>query len=236
VPCSVVVLTGAGVSAESGVPTFRGSGGLWENRRVEDVASPRAFERDPQLVHRFYNGRRRALLGGDIEPNRAHVALAEFERDFPGEFLLVTQNVDDLHERAGSERLIHMHGELLKKRCSHCGDVSATRVDLDAADRCPRCGAQGGLRPHVVWFGEMPLGMDTIEDALRRCDLFVSVGTSGNVYPAAGFVELANARGAHTVEINIEPSATKSSFGERLYGEAGTMLPRFLARLCAGEL
>lgn len=231
-----MVLTGAGISAESGLPTFRGVNGLWRGHRVEDVASPEAFEREPALVHDFYNGRRRALLAAGIEPNRAHRALAEFEACFEGDFLLVTQNVDDLHERAGSRRLIHMHGELLKKRCSACGDVTEERYDVLVSDQCVACGAAGGLRPHVVWFGEVPIEMDLIYAALERCDVFVSVGTSGHVYPAAGFVEIAGRSGSHTIEVNLEPSVTESRFRQKYYGAAGTILPDVLRRLAAGQL
>lgn len=231
-----MVLTGAGISAESGLPTFRGMNGLWQGQRVEDVASPEAFEREPALVHDFYNGRRRALLASGIEPNRAHRALADFEAGFAGDFLLVTQNVDDLHERAGSRRLIHMHGELLKKRCSACGDVTVARNDVRVSDQCAACGAAGGLRPHVVWFGEVPIEMDSIYDALERCDVFISVGTSGHVYPAAGFVEIAGQSGSHTIEVNLEPSVTESRFRQKYYGEAGIVLPDVLRRLAAGEL
>lgn len=227
---SIVVLTGAGVSAESGVPTFRALDGLWESYRVEDVASPQGFALNPNLVHRFYNGRRQQLLSGTVEPNRAHRALAEFETGFSGEFLLVTQNIDDLHERAGSKNVIHMHGELLKKRCAYCGDIEATSQALRITDTCPRCDRTGGIRPHVVWFGEMPLGLSKIYEALSHCDLFIAIGTSGNVYPAAGFVDAA-AAGAHTVELNLEPSAVESAFAEKKYGPASILVPEFISTL-----
>ena len=228
---SVVVLTGAGISAESGLPTFRGAGGIWENHRVEEVASPQAFVRDPLMVQRFYNSRRRKLLSPDVTPNLAHIALAEFEKTFDGKFLLVTQNIDDLHEQAGSEQIIHMHGELLKKRCQACHHVSVTYDDINTTDICEQCGRQQTLRPHVVWFGEMPLQMDRIHQALAECDLFISVGTSGNVYPAAGFVDIANMRNSHSVEINLEPSAAESSFKQKIYGPAASMLPKFIRQL-----
>ena len=228
---SIVVLTGAGISAESGLPTFRGAGGIWENHRVEDVASPQAFARDPPLVQRFYNSRRQRLLSPDIKPNSAHLALAEFEKTFNGQFLLITQNIDNLHELAGSENIVHMHGELLKKRCQACHQVSTAREDINVGDTCGQCGEQGTLRPHVVWFGEMPLEMDRIHQALEKCDLFLSVGTSGNVYPAAGFVDIANMCNSHSVEINLEPSAMVSSFKQKIYGPAASMLPEFLAQL-----
>lgn len=231
---SVVVLTGAGISAESGLPTFRGVGGIWENHRVEDVASPQTFARDPRLVHCFYNMRRRQLLSSEIQPNTAHMALANFEEDFSGKFLLVTQNIDHLHEQAGSNKVLHMHGELLKKRCQKCYSITAVREDITIEHVCDRCGAHGTLRPHVVWFGEMPLGMNCIHQALSECDVFVSVGTSGNVYPAAGFVEIVNANGGHSIEINLQPSAMESSFDQKMYGPAGVTLPLFLQRLRAG--
>lgn len=230
---SIVVLTGAGISAESGLPTFRGAGGVWENYRVEDVASPEAYQRDPELVLSFYNSRRRQLLSPTIKPNPAHLALAQFEKDFQGRFLLVTQNIDHLHELAGSANAIHMHGELLKKRCRFCDRVSEVASDIRSTDACTDCGKRGGLRPHVVWFGEMPLQLDRICEALEECDLFISVGTSGNVYPAAGFVEVVNASRGHSVEINLEPSATGSHFSQKIYGPAGTELPEFLAQLPA---
>jgi len=229
-----VVLTGAGISAESGLKTFRGADGWWENYRAEDLASPEAFARDPVLVHRFYNMRRRALLGAKVQPNAAHRALAEFEHTHRGDFVLITQNVDDLHERAGSRRILHMHGELLKSRCSHCAHVTAVPADLDVSDVCAACGRDAGLRPHVVWFGEVPFHLDEIFECLARCELFISIGTSGHVYPAAGFVELANAAGAHTVEINLEPSLTESAFREKIYGRAGEAVPAYLRTVFSG--
>ena len=179
----IVVLTGAGISVESGLPTFRGAGGLWEGWRLEDVATPEAFAREPATVQRFYDLRRRQLQDAAVRPNAAHRALAELERRWPGEVLIVTQNIDDLHERAGSKRLIHMHGELLKARCTACAAVRDWRNGSRRGARCAACGGAGTLRPHVVWFGEMPLGLDAIYDALAACDLFLAIGTSGQVYP-----------------------------------------------------
>ena len=224
---SIVVLTGAGISAESGIKTFRENDGLWENYRVEEVASQEGFTADPALVHRFYNLRRHKLLHGGIEPNPAHLALARLDREFAGEFLLVTQNIDNLHERAGSSRLLHMHGEILKMRCSDTGHVYPIDEDLSVEDRCECCNLPGRLRPNVVWFGEMPMEMDRIYSALESCDLFISIGTSGNVYPAAGFVQIARNTCAHTVEINLEPSAVGSAFHEHIYGLAGEKVPDF---------
>lgn len=222
---SIVVLTGAGISAESGLKTFRASDGLWENHRVEDVATPEAFVRDPALVHRFYNARRRQLCG--TQPNAAHRALAEFERAFAGNFTLITQNIDNLHEQAGSQNVLHMHGELLTIRCGNTGQRYDCRDDVSVQRKCECCQMAGTLRPHVVWFGEMPLYMDEIENALANCDLFVSIGTSGSVYPAAGFYQLAKQHGAHTVELNLEPSHSGSWFDEQRYGPATTVVPEF---------
>lgn len=228
---SIVVLTGAGISAESGIRTFRAADGLWEDHRIEDVASPEGFARNPALVQRFYNERRRQLADPAVLPNAAHLALAECERRFAGHFLLVTQNVDDLHERAGSQNLIHMHGELLKMRCSMSQLVYPISGDLTADRRCDCCALAGTLRPHIVWFGEMPLAMERIYAALDHCDLFVSIGTSGNVYPAAGFVQAARAAGAHTVELNLEPSLQHSRFADARHGKASEIVPDYLATL-----
>lgn len=227
---SIVVLTGAGVSAESGIKTFRDGNGLWENHRLEDVCTPEAFERNPALVQEFYNARRRQLVK-EAHPNPAHLALAEFERTFSGNFTLVTQNVDDLHERAGSGNLIHMHGELLKARCSKTGVIVPWTDDITTALPCPCCNQPGVLRPHIVWFGEIPLDMDKIEMALERCDLFIAIGTSGQVYPAAGFVQLATAYGAHTVELNLEPSQGRNLFSEHHYGAASHTVSQYFEAL-----
>jgi NAD-dependent deacetylase len=230
---SVVILTGAGISAESGLGTFRDKDGLWTRYDLSEVATPEGFARNPVRVHEFYNARRRNLL--EAQPNAAHAALAELERSWDGDFLLVTQNVDNLHERAGSRRLRHMHGELLKIRCGHCGYVTEWEHDLDLATACPACGRSGALRPHVVWFGEMPLHMEEIHSALQACDLFVSIGTSGQVYPAAGFVaDVRRAGRAHTVELNLDPSDGHSLFAERVYGPATEIVPGFVQRLFAG--
>jgi NAD-dependent deacetylase len=231
---SIVILTGAGISKESGLDTFRDADGLWSKVRIEDVATPEAFARDPARVHAFYNERRRGLRNSNVQPNAAHRALAELERRWPGEILLVTQNIDDLHERAGSRNLVHMHGELLKTRCAHCGALDAGLADLDIELVCAACREPGGLRPHVVWFGEMPLEMDRIYEALGRCGVFISIGTSGNVYPAAGFVEeVRHVSGARTVELNLEPSEGATLFEERHYGPATEIVPAYVRRLLA---
>ena len=233
---SIVVLTGAGISKESGLDTFRDADGIWSKVRLEDVATPEAFRRDPARVQEFYNMRRRALLRPGLEPNPAHAALARLEREWPGDVLLVTQNVDDLHERAGSNHLIHMHGEMLKARCTDCDHVAPVAADLTPASECLRCGTLGSLRPHVVWFGEMPFGMRSISQALAACDLFVSIGTSGTVYPAAGFVGDARSSGARTVELNLEPSDGHSRFHEAIHGPASVIVPAFVDRLLAEGL
>lgn len=229
-PPSIVILTGAGISRESGLATFRDADGIWQRVRIENVATPEAFARDPERVQGFYNARRAQLRDPAIRPNAAHAALAELERRWPGEFLLVTQNVDDLHERAGSRKLVHMHGELQKARCLNCEAIQPSPVELSAALSCTACGRAGGLRPHVVWFGEMPLEMDRIYAALGGCGLFVSIGTSGNVYPAAGFVAEVRGR-ARTVELNLEPSEGASLFDEARHGPATQVVPAFVAEL-----
>lgn len=220
---NIVVLTGAGISAESGVPTFRGPDGLWEGHRVEDVATPQAYRRDPVLVQRFYDARRAALAR--VGPNPAHDALARLDRDWPGALLIVTQNVDDLHERAGTMRLLHIHGELKSALCGRCGAARAWDVDLTGA---APCGCGGTFRPDIVWFGEMPYHMDRIDAAIAVCDLFVSIGTSGAVYPAAGFVDAARHAGARTLELNLDPSAGTALFDEARHGPAGTLVPMWV--------
>jgi len=225
---NIVILTGAGVSAESGVATFRGPGGLWEGHRVEDVCTPRALARDPELVHRFYDERRAKLTS--VEPNAAHRALARLDREWPGELLLVTQNVDDLHERAGSRRLVHMHGELKSALCAACGNRTAWEDSLPPETECPDCGTPA-LRPDIVFFGEMPYQMERIERALAEADLFVSIGTSGAVYPAAGFVQTARYHGAETLELNLDPSEGSAWFGESRLGPAGELVPAWVGSL-----
>lgn len=228
-PPSIIVLTGAGISAESGLPTFRAADGLWEGHRVEDVASPEGFRRNPELVHHFYNLRRAAL--GTVQPNAAHETLVRLEHEWPGEFLLVTQNVDDLHDRAGSRRLLHMHGELLKARCDDCGRSMQWTGELHEKTICPGCGAAGGMRPDIVWFGEMPFYMDEIMTGLHRCGIFIAVGTSGHVYPAAGFVETASGCGARTIEVNLAGTAASGAFDEHRTGTATAMLPVLVEEL-----
>jgi NAD-dependent deacetylase len=232
---NVVILTGAGISKESGIDTFRDKDGLWTKVNVEDVATPEGFARNPRMVLDFYNQRRRGLRSHNIRPNAAHAALARLEQEWAGgSVLLVTQNIDHLHEAGGSRNLIHMHGEMMKARCELCAGVHAWEEDLVLESECPGCGSSGGMRPHVVWFGEMPFDMDRIYEALARCGLFISVGTSGAVYPAAGFVQEAVFRArAHTVELNLEPSEGASFFAEQHYGPATEVVPRYVEKLLA---
>jgi NAD-dependent deacetylase len=228
---NIVILTGAGVSAESGLATFRGPDGLWEGHRVEDVATPEAFRRDPALVHAFYDARRERL--GTVEPNAAHKALAQLDAEWPGKLLLVTQNVDDLHERAGSRRLLHMHGKLTSAWCLACDERFAWRGSMGEGASCPECESEGQVRPDIVWFGEMPYEMERIDVALRRCDLFASIGTSGAVYPAAGFVQTARYCGARTLEINLEPSLGSYLFDTSRAGPAGELVPQWVDEVLA---
>lgn len=224
-PHNIVVLTGAGISAESGVATFRGPGGLWEGHRVEDVCTPEALARDPELVHRFYDLRRAALA--TAAPNAAHLALARLDAAWAGNLLIVTQNVDDLHERAGAKRLLHMHGELNSALCAACDARRLWTGDMPPGTICDQCGAPA-MRPDIVFFGEIPHRMDAIQTALAQCDLFVSIGTSGAVYPAAGFVQLANAVGARTLELNLDPSEGSDWFDESRLGSAGVLVPQWV--------
>ncbi|PZR34026.1 NAD-dependent deacylase [Caulobacter segnis] len=229
------VLTGAGVSAESGLGTFRDKDGVWTRYDLRDVATPEGFARDRALVRAFYNARRANLA--DAAPNAAHVALAKLEADLSarsGELYLCTQNVDDLHEKAGSRRVVHMHGELGVTRCDHCQALKPDMTPLTAEAVCEACGLADGARPHVVWFGEMPLFLDEIDEALSRADLFVSIGTSGSVYPAAGFVAQARAMGVATCEINLEPSANAYMFDDKLYGPASEVVPAWVERVLNG--
>ena len=227
----IVILTGAGISAESGIQTFRGADGLWCGHRVEDVATPEAFMRNPALVHQFYNERRQGLLSDDVAPNPAHTALADLQQSWPGEVTVITQNIDDLHERGGANNVMHMHGEILRSFCIQCREKADQKTDSTCDDVCGACGQTGGMRPDIVWFGEMPYFMDEIETKLINADLFISIGTSGNVYPAAGFVRLAEYSGAKTLEINLEPSQNAAEFTHGIYGKAGTEVPKFVEHL-----
>jgi len=224
----VVVLTGAGISAESGLPTFRDADGLWEGHHPEEVATPGAYERDPMLVQRFYDQRRAAL--SRVEPNVAHLALARLERSLGDDLLLVTQNVDDLHERAGSSRVLHLHGELRAARCTACESRHRWGGSLSAWPACPTCGARQ-LRPDVVWFGEIPYGMPGVLSALEDADVFCAIGTSGVVYPAAGFGVDAAAHGARTVELNLARSEVAPWFDEVRTGPATELVPSWVDEL-----
>lgn len=226
---AIVILTGSGISAESGIDTFRGAGGLWNRNVVQDLANPQAFARDPEKVHEFYNMRRRGLIGK--EPNAAHHALARLEAEYPGDVLVVTQNVDDLHEAAGTKNLFHMHGELRKAWCQACDLRMPWQEDLTIETPCPSCGEPGQMRPDIVWFGEMPYHMDAILAALDAAEIFVSIGTSGSVYPAAGFVDAARKRFIHTVELNLEPSENNRVFRETHYGPATEVVPQWVDQI-----
>ena len=226
---NILILTGAGISADSGIATFRGADGLWEGHHVEDVATPQAFARDPDLVHAFYNARRAAL--DQVQPNDAHVALARLDAEWRGDLLIVTQNVDDLHERAGAVRLLHMHGALQRGWCVLCDDHFGWEGTMNPGSSCPSCHVPGGVRPDIVWFGELPYEMDRIDAALSRADLFVSIGTSGAVYPAAGFVQTARYHEAATLEINLEPSQGSLFFDQRRFGRAAELVPAWVDEL-----
>ncbi|MDW5286591.1 Sir2 family NAD+-dependent deacetylase [Alteromonas macleodii] len=227
---NIVILTGAGISAESGLKTFRDSDGLWENHRVEEVATPEAFEQNPSLVYRFYNARRAQLQQDDVNPNAAHEALAKLEKAFGSNLMLVTQNVDDLHERGGSKSVYHMHGKLLSARCAISQQTFDWSDSFDHTTKCPCCN-RVTLRPDIVWFGEMPMYMEEIYDALSKADVFIAIGTSGNVYPAAGFVQIAKESGAHTIEANLEPGVTNALFDESLTGPASHIVPQWVDQL-----
>lgn len=231
-PTKIFILTGAGISAESGLSTFRDKGGLWETYKVEDVASLSGYERNPQRVLEFYNLRRD--IHRDVKPNAAHIALGRLQSEWAargGEVTICTQNIDHLHEAGGATHVIHMHGELGKVRCHDCGDVTVAEGELSLDLGCAACGRIGGLRPHVVWFGEMPLYMDDIFERLAAADLFVSIGTSGSVYPAAGFASAARDSGKPTMEINLEPSENANLFNFKRYGKASDAVPAWVSQL-----
>jgi NAD-dependent deacetylase len=228
---SIVILTGAGISAESGLGTFRDKDGLWTKVDLSEVATPEGYAANPAKVHDFYN--RRRVDAQKAEPNAAHFALAKLQQQYSGDVVIVTQNVDDLHERAGATNLIHMHGELLKVFCLACDHHMAWTSDLSTDNICPQCQTKGRVRPDIVWFGEFPYEMKRIEAAVGSCDLFISIGTSGNVYPAAGFVRGARHAGADTVELNLEPSENAYAFKEQINGPATKIVPAFVDRLLA---
>lgn len=230
---SIVILTGAGISAESGLETFRGTSGLWEGHKVEDVATPEAFEKNPMLVQKFYNERRKKLLYSSIFPNAAHLALAQLEKQWKGKVLIVTQNIDNLHEMAGSRNVLHMHGNLLEVRCTNTGKVYFPwKEDITEKTHCDCCNQSQTLRPNIVWFGEEPFDLGRIFQELEACSLFLSIGTSGQVYPAAGFVEHVRmfAKGK-TVELNLEASMLSHLFTEKQYGQATEIIPPYVEKL-----
>ena len=229
----IVILTGAGISQESGISTFRDADGLWKNERIEDVGTPGGFARNPEKVLDFYNNLRRELLYSEIAPNPAHFALAKLEKESSEPVLVITQNIDNLHERAGTKNLLHMHGELCKARCNACNNVTQWEKDMSQSDVCMKCGASGRLRPHIVWFEEMPLYMDEIWRSLSNCRLFVSIGTSGHVYPAANFVRTARQSGANTLELNLERSLGADYFHDGRYGKAGSVVPLWVDEILA---
>lgn len=227
----IVILTGAGISKESGLDTFRDVGGIWQRYDLEAVCTPEGFARDPDLVHDFYNQRRRQLLEPGIKPNAAHIALAALQHEWSGEVTLVTQNIDNLHERGGSLDVVHMHGELLRLWCVSCGEKFASTDDSASMMGCPSCGHSGAMRPDIVWFGEMPYHMARIEEALADADLFVAIGTSGMIYPAAGFCNIARHHGALTVEVNLEESQNAVYFGRGFYGPATEQVPLLVSKI-----
>lgn len=221
----IVILTGAGISAESGLSTFRAQNGLWEGYDVNDVATYEGYMRNPVAVHDFYNMLRRKLQNPEVKPNTAHFALAQLEQKLGSDnVLIVTQNVDNLHEQAGSKNIIHMHGELLKVRNEKTGQIIDSYYDVNYHENKL-------IRPHIVWFGEIPLQMEEIYNAISQADYFISIGTSGNVYPAAGFVQIANQVGAKTIELNLEPSLGKNLFQTKIYGRASKVVPEFIENL-----
>ncbi|MCQ8184946.1 NAD-dependent deacylase [Parvularcula maris] len=230
-PLRIVVLTGAGISADSGVDTFRDQNGAWVKNNPMKVATPEGFAEDPERVHAFYNARRAQLPG--VDPNPAHVALAELEREAVkagGSFTLVTQNVDNLHARAGSKNILPIHGSLTKVSCQACQEVFDWEKNLSVKTPCPSCGARA-MRPYIVWFGEIPRHFDKVEEAMMEADLFISVGTSGSVYPAAGLVGFARERGIPRVELNLEPSDNAYLFTDKRYGRASEVVPAYVRDL-----
>ncbi|MFT5839776.1 MAG: NAD-dependent deacetylase [Flavobacteriales bacterium] len=230
----VVILTGAGISAESGLKTFRDNNGLWEDHSIEDVATPEGFERNAELVYRFYNQRRCQLLNSEVQPNKAHLALSKLENALKDNVNLITQNVDNLHQRAGNKNVLHMHGSLLSARCLTSHNSCDIVTHLDHTNRCYCCQPSSGMRPDIVWFGEMPKYMQQIDALLYDADIFVSIGTSGTVYPAAGFVSQANQYGAYSIELNLEPSFGQNEFSEKHYGPASELVSEFVDTLLKG--
>lgn len=230
----IVFLSGAGISAESGLSTFRSENGLWNNHRVEDVATIEAYLRNPDYVHQFYNDMRPELF--KAEPNQAHLAITELQNNYPAQIDVVTQNVDTLHEKAGNQNVYHIHGQINQIVCMNCGHVFETWGDITSEDKCKNCQTIGMLKPNIVFFGENLLYMNKVDSMLKSCDLFISVGTSGVVYPAAGFVQIAKMFGADTIELNMEKTSNNLLFDRHIYGPAGTTLPALVKKFLDGMI
>lgn len=226
---NILILTGAGISAESGLATFRSANGLWNNHRVEDVATIEGFQRNPALVHEFYNGLKEEIQ--KAKPNAAHLAITELQKNYPGQINVVTQNVDTLHEKAGNQNVYHIHGQINQAVCLNCGHILETFGDVDMQTACPHCQVAGMMKPNIVFFGENLLCMNEVDRLLRSCDLFVSIGTSGVVYPAAGFVQTAKYYGADTIEFTLETTANNYLFDRHVYGPAGQTFPPYVEEL-----
>ena len=223
---NIVILTGAGISAESGLATFRASNGLWNNHKVEDVATIEAFERNPAYVHEFYNELKKELV--KAKPNKAHLAITRLQKEYDANISVVTQNVDTLHEKAGNQNIYHIHGQINQAVCLNCGKILETFGDVDTETVCPHCHIAGMMKPNIVFFGENLLCMDKVDRLLSECDLFLSIGTSGVVFPAASFVQIAKYNNAKTYEFNLEPTSNNYYFDHHVYGPAGTTLPAFV--------
>lgn len=226
---NIAILTGAGISAESGLATFRSSNGLWNNHKVEDVASVEGFQRNPALVHDFYNNLKTEIQ--QAKPNAAHLALTKLQKEYPAEINIITQNIDTLHEKAENQNVYHIHGQINQSVCLNCGQVLETWGDVDTETICPHCQVMGMMKPNIVFFGENLLCMDKVENILRKCGLFISIGTSGVVYPAAGFVQLAKYYGADTVEFTLDTTANNYLFDKHIFGKAGETLPPYIEEL-----
>ena len=226
---NIVILTGAGISAESGLATFRSSNGLWNNHPVEDVATVEGFQRNPAYVHDFYNELKKELV--KAKPNPAHLAITKLQKEYPAQISIVTQNVDTLHEKAENSDIYHIHGQINQAVCQNCGHIIETFGDVDTQTICPNCQVMGMMKPNIVFFGENLLCMDKVDSLLRTCDLFLSIGTSGVVFPAAAFVQIAKINGAHTIEFNLEPTSNNYYFDQHIFGKAGTTLPAFIDEL-----
>ncbi len=230
---NIVILTGAGISAESGLATFRSANGLWNNHKVEDVATIEAFERNPAYVHEFYNELKKELV--KAKPNAAHLAITRLQNEYPAQISVITQNVDTLHEKAGNKNVYHIHGQINQAVCLNCGHILETFGDVDTETTCPHCGIAGMMKPNIVFFGENLLCMDKVDRLLANCDLFLSIGTSGVVFPAASFVQIAKYNNARTLDFNLEPTSNNYYFDKHIYGQAGTTLPAFVDELLKNQ-